>query len=349
MRTFLFLLLIITIFPVSNSLAGLGLGNPFYFANETDHGSRANYSFFDLRDRESFVQITNVESSNITVHVQIFNVGNLCNENDFFDTYTPNDTHVYNIRDILTNNGNPSGVDLPDDAYGIIFVSYVAQGGMLSVSFAPIIGNFRVIDNSGYEYRTNSQSIIVGPIQFIPFGLPAPSTFFNYNSEDGVILSDIIGVPVHYEGEIFFSSEAVIADPVSTFSAVDVDIINNNEVLFSCRDVVFACIDENSPLQEEVLASANGDMPDIQARSSASVARFEYGINDAIPHSKGGELLCPGNNINEGIVKLTLENFGDEFPRLAGYVGLNNGNSRGSMDSLFFENLELTTIPPPPG
>ena len=48
-----------------------------------------------------------------------------CNENNFFDAYTPNDTHVYYIRDILTNDGNPSGVVLPDDAYGIVSVGVI--------------------------------------------------------------------------------------------------------------------------------------------------------------------------------------------------------------------------------
>ena len=41
-----------------------------------------------------------------------------------------------------------------------------------------------------------------------------------------------------------------------------------------------------------IVANMSGD--------SANVASFEYGINDAIPHSRGGELLCPGNNIAEG-------------------------------------------------
>ena len=80
-------------------------------------------SFFDLRDRESFIQITNTNDVNetgdddddddddfqpgndVVVHVQIFNVDDNCNENNFYDTYTPNDTHTYNMRDIQDKNG----------------------------------------------------------------------------------------------------------------------------------------------------------------------------------------------------------------------------------------------------
>lgn len=77
---------------------------------ETDTGDYQLVGYFDLRDRESYIQITNTLVDTRTVHIQIFNVGNLCNENNFFDNYTPNDTHIYNLRDIVTNDGNPSGV-----------------------------------------------------------------------------------------------------------------------------------------------------------------------------------------------------------------------------------------------
>ena len=47
---------------------------------ETDSGGIQQVGFFDLRDRESFLQITNTDIGAQTVHIQIFNVGNLCNE-----------------------------------------------------------------------------------------------------------------------------------------------------------------------------------------------------------------------------------------------------------------------------
>jgi len=122
--------------------------------NETDAGDFQAVGFFDLRDRESFIQITNTSGvDTATMHIQVFNVGNLCNENNFFDTYTPNDTHVYNLRDILTNDGNPAGFVLPDDAYGI-FVATDTDFNNLT-----LIGNLRIEDNNGYEYRTNLNGV----------------------------------------------------------------------------------------------------------------------------------------------------------------------------------------------
>ena len=90
--------------------------------------------------------------------------------------------------------------------------------------------------------------------------------------------------------------------------------------------MIFACTDQDNPLYEALLEES-GD---------ASVASFEYGINNAVPHSRGGELLCPGNVISNGFV--TLDLLSDPFSNFVGYVGLNNGNGRGSMDSFWYSN-----------
>lgn len=330
--TIVLALLLSLLTPVGNVFAGPPVTlNTTFFLNETDSSSRGLFAAFDLRDRESFLQITNIESGNIRIHIQIYDVANLCNENDFFDVLTPADTHIYNLRDILTNDENPSGVDLPDNAYGIVVVTAFSVDQVSERFLSPIVGNFRIIDNAGYEYRTNAQGFPVFGFQtFVP---QTPNATFNFNSESGVVLSDVFGIPLSFdEGDEFF--EASLDSVLETFAAVDVDILDNNEVLFSCRDVIFACVDENSPLLEEliVLAGQDGGIP---GRSSASVARFEYGINDAVPNSKGGELLCPGNIINEGVVRLTAESAGEQTFDFAGYIGLNNGNGRGSLDSFF--------------
>ena len=192
-----------------------------------------------------------------------------------------------------------------------------------------------MIDNLGYEYRTNA---ITNPTGIFFLQAVFPQLSFNFNSENGVVLSDIFGIALSFEETGFNTFEASLDNVLETWAAVDVDIINNNEVLFSCRDVVFSCVDENSPLLEEILVLASQGF--IFERSSASVARFEYGINDVIPNSKGGELLCPGNNIPEGEVILTVESFPENgnFDAFVGFAGLNNGNGRGSLDAIIVTN-----------
>jgi len=295
---------------------------------ETDSGDRQLVGFFDLRERESFMQITNTDTdpAGQTIHIQLFNVGDNCNENNFFDTYTPNDTHVYNLRDILTNNGNPSGVVLPDGAYGIFVATYIDDVDPFSPPRS-MIGNLRILDNNGYEYRTSLHGTDSSG------GDDRREEFtFNFNTLGGITLSDVVGISLNNTRSYQSPAEVFAADVVNIWVSFDVDIFNNNEVAFSCRNVIFACVDQDNPLLEALLAES-GD---------ANVASFEYGINEAIPHSKGGELLCPGNTISEGIVRLDLISDGSDTNDIHFmFVGLNNGNGRGSLDAMWQRNSEL--------
>lgn len=307
--------------------------------SETDSVRNRQYAFFDLRERETYLQLTNTSEGSQVVHIQIFNVDNNCNENDFFDTYTGNDTHIYNLRDIISNDGNPSGVVLPDNSYGIVaFIS--VEFGFLGN--ADLIGNLRVVDSSGYEYRINmagrfSVSQTTGGEG--PFNIP--NYTFNFNKESGITFSEVIGITLNdVEGDCT-RAEVCASDPTRAFIAFDVDIFNNNEVPFSCRNVIFSCIDEENPRQEELL----------ELVGVSSIARFEYGINNAVPHTKGGELLCPGNIIDEGFV--TLQTVSQPavvdtavFVNFVGFVGLNNGNDRGSLDMVWVFNQDSNPIPP---
>ncbi len=351
----LFLALTICLFPVKSVFAGLG-GSAVVTLPETDNniaddGVSSLFYIFDLRERETFIQLTFSDGLGFAqagfdgaiAHVQIFDVGNNCNENNFFDGYTINDTHVYNMRDIQTNDGNPSGVVLPDGAYGIVAITMFATiGGVIENQAFPI-GNLRIIDNNGYEYRTNAQAFVeLEP--FDPSINPAIFYSFNFNQQGGVSLSDVVGITLFVVEDPIFEIEWIAQPVQGIFSPFDIDIYDLNEVPFSCRDIIFSCVDEDNPLLEELLTIAE----------TANVASFEYGINNAIPHSKGGELLCPGNVISEGTTILrpevypTTQAFTDiinqleaEGPFFFGYIGLNNGNGRGSIDSFWVWNFAL--------
>jgi len=330
------LALTICFFPADSAHAGAAT---FVFPSTDNNGNSGSelFYFFDLRERETFIQLTypDTESTGVNgiAHVQIFNVNDDCNENNFFDTYTPTDTHVYNMRDIQTNDGSPSGVVIPDGAYGIVVVVMVRQGGVDVGLNAFPMGNLRVLDDNGYEYRTNAQAIAIGT------GIPNPSLdfilSFNFNQQAGVTFSDVIGITAVQFAPF---GEWNASDPIQASSSFDIDIYDLNEVPFSCRDVIFSCVNQNNPRLEELL----------EAAGTASVASFEYGINNAIPHSKGGELLCPGNIIGEGIVVLTPEVQASENQGVfLGYAGLNNGNGRGSFDSLWTYNFDVAAPAPP--
>ena len=317
-----FLILFIFLYPsVSNA------GGPFNQTTlnfDTDRPGRQLHAFFDLRDRESFMQITNTDSINpYFVHVQIFTVNENCAENDFFDQYTPNDTHVYNMRDIQSNDGNPSGVVLPNNAYGIVvFTALDSIDATNSGGNIFLIGNLRIIDILGYEYRTNMTT----PEQ-IQFPIPRDARFltFNYNSDAN--FSDIVGLTLDDAGPA--NNGVTVDDLQDAVILADVDIYDLNEIAFSCRNVIFACVDENNPRVNEILENLEG----------ASVVNFEYGINEAVPHSKNAPLLCPSNVISEGFVRMTiLDDELDDGGRFVLFVGLNSGNGRGTIDTHWRQN-----------
>jgi len=342
----LFFSLVLSFMSLNNVFAGLGPVFEFFDfdVSETDSSDDTLVFFFDLRDRETYIQLTHTDTdfspapftpgSSLTMHIQIFDVSNNCNENDFFDVYTPLDTHVYNMRDIQTNDGNPSGVVLPDNAYGFVFALVIEDDGTIFNAAEVLIGNLRILDEKGYEYRTNGQS----ENAFDTFDFAENFGFFNFNTFGNVTLSDIVGVVFsdNGDGNEGPDGEVVVADVLENFAVVNIDVFDNSENPFSCRNVIFACVNEDSPLLEELLEVAAEN-----SSGSASVARVEYGINNAIPHSKGGELLCPGNQISEGFVRMEILNDAEVLPLddIVVFIGLNNGNGRGSMDALWIENI----------
>ena len=292
--------------------------------NETDAEEDVLIGVFDLRDRETFIQVTLTDDDADTVHVQLFNLSQSCGENNFFDEYTGNDTHVYNIRNITTNDGNDPGFQLPDGAYGFFVVHFQDEEG---------IGNLRIKDANGYEYRTNLQ----GGSNQSDLGPQSDDNewWFNFSQEEGVVLSDIFGVMVSELNE--FTSGTKLAPITESWNAVNVNILDLNEVLFSCADSVFTCTDGTDPLIPELLEIIAEETDDDLGAIQPEQVNVEFGINEAIPNSKGAPLVCPNNTVTAGTVFFNeeendVEDDGDDSVFVL-FVGLNDGNSRGSFDS----------------
>lgn len=324
----IFMLLLFSFYLFTpNSFSGFNLP-------QTDGADSIILYMFDLRDRESYIQLTSSNNQNTVVHIQVFDVSNNCNENDFFDNYTPNDTHIYNLRDITTNDGNPSGVVLPENSYGIVAIGVIdTDTGGYDLNNYVLNGNLRILDISGYEYRSNAIGISNTA------GGGTQNITFNFDNSSGVSFSDLVVMPFFRD---IPNGEILAADITEYFIVGDIDIFNENENIFSCRNVIFACTDQDNPLLGALLEETSGDDDD----DSASVASYEYGINNAIPHSRNGELLCPGNIIDSGIVRIN-GNASSGVLGVFGFIGLNNGNGRGSLDS--FWNPDRNTSLDPRG
>jgi len=294
------LLLIATLFLTTFSIGFSSQSSAqfrFLTPLETDAADNVLVYYFDLRDRETYIQLTNIGTAT-SVHVQVFNASQDCNENNFFDDFTANDTHIYNLRDLQSNNGNPTGAVLPEGAYGVVFILTTGPLGTVDTT-NQLVGNLRILDNSGYEYRTNAQGR--ASISNITNALSGTSGTFGFNIDQGTNFADIVGIS--YSVTIG-ASEVALFDIPAVFTT---NILDENENIFSCSDTAFSC------------------------------ASFNYGINNSIPNSRDGALTCSGNTIDNGVVLFDIqEPVPNEF---ALFTGLNNGNGRGSMDAFLTQNL----------
>jgi hypothetical protein len=220
-----------------------------------------------------------------------------CDELDFYDRYTAGDTHVYNLRDLVANAAqfNPLNISLPGAGYGLVAVTVVTGDGGLSNGNPVLIGNFRVIDSSGYEYRSNSAGI--------DFGIDGDGVYtFNFSNASA---SDVIGVLVDQVGPGFLK---VLADNGNiTF---DVNQFNVAERRISCSSFTFAC---NPVLGffdvgiNDVLPAAKGGP--VMCNGSSEPDGFV-------------RLVI----LSEGLPGSASDIF-------VGFIGLNGGDGTGSMDS----------------
>ncbi|NIP29259.1 MAG: hypothetical protein GTO02_02080 [Candidatus Dadabacteria bacterium] len=298
-------------------------------------------AYYDLRNRSTYVQVTNVLDNNpLCIHIQIFQQDRDCSELNFNDTLTPNDTVVYNMDNLIRNDGSEVPAELLDDSYGYVVVS--AYQCSNNDDDAPgvrdsIIGNFRIIDDSGYEYRTNmvgNASIDEGGVQV---GLDKiRDVIIPFNKVDGATHADIVGFV--WENDANLNGESLGNSTENrvrnlprgvTFSVFQVD---EDEERLSCDTANFAC--------------GTGKI-------------MNYGVNDDFPASRGNNVLCEGGGLapNQSHGYFSLENAsvsdGDQVSNeqfeFTCFVGLNNNNGTGSMDNCSFSCAisDPECIPPP--
>ncbi|NIP30138.1 MAG: hypothetical protein GTO02_08325 [Candidatus Dadabacteria bacterium] len=296
-------------------------------AGQTDLSADELTGYYDLRDRSSYVQVTNIASGTLCIHVQVFQNDRGCSEIDFEDELTANDTVVYDLDNIVKNNGNPVPANLNDDSYGYVAVSAFQCGtnppnddGLADDS---LIGNVRILDDAGYEYRYNMIGEADGedgpqnPAIIHRGGGPLPvgNPVIRFNTVDGSNQADIVGYVYQVNRDLAgnsggFDDRVRNISQGATFSVFQVD---ENEERLSCDVKNFAC---------------GGVM--------------NYGINDDFGASRGNNLLCEGGGLIPGQTHgyISLENAsvndGDtndnEELEFVCLVGLNNGNGTGSMD-----------------
>ena len=335
---YFFVLAVLLVLPMQ-AMAQIGPG-ALPIIDQTDTGVDRLVAFWDTRSRDTFVQVTNTSSSKVNIHVQIYDVLSPfrdCEECNFPDMLSGFDTHVYNLEDIMTNSipsAVPPVVSIPrcteigPDTYGFIVISLV-DGPSDS-----LIGMFRIIDESGYEYRANAAGSEDRP----------PNDFtvdqvVNFSDANGHNLSDLVGISYVDIGGTFL----VHASPgvMTNFGDVRDEVLVWDEIELptSCSATTFACVEN----------------------------LMDKGIDNALPNSKGEpNRVCPASTLDSntaGWLDLPFASFTctdplvtipgtttcSERPHFVGFIGLNNGDGTGSMDSWWEVPFFGRIIPTPGG
>ncbi|NIP31774.1 MAG: hypothetical protein GTO02_11590 [Candidatus Dadabacteria bacterium] len=306
---YIFLALIIAL--PSSSFAG----EAYTQIPDTDEIASAQVtSPYDLRNRKTYIQVTNdgTESGGLpqVIHVQIFQHDRGCSELNFFDTLTANDTVVYDMDNIIKNDGSPVPASLLDDSYGYVVIT-TYDGDPDDHDAHSLIGNFRIIDDNDYEYRSNMIGVNETETtdQLQNFNLIA-----NFNTVDGAMYADVIGYA--YEGQ----GHATVTNIDEGYS-FDIFTFDLDEEPLSCDRRNFAC----------------GNV-------------MNYGINEDYMASRGNDLLCPGgglsdlrggyvsfeNALNDDLDGAIPDN--DDHDTFFGWIGINNNNGTGSMDIWWYRD-----------
>lgn len=312
---YLFVLAVLLVLPIQ-AMAGMPMPD-LYILDQTDTGEDRLVAFYDTRSRDTFIQVTNTSSQEVTIHVQLFQAAGTvaqCEELDFYDSLTANDTHVYDVENIVSNDG-VDYADIPSGQHGFAVISL--RTGVSN----SLIGMFRIIDESGYEYRTNAAGSKFEEPRARDFDVLNTDGIINFSSANGNNLSDLVGITF-----VSISDDTVYASPgvIATFGRPlnSVLIYNEEENGTSCSSTSFSCA------ETQIDKAIDNSLPNSLGDNNRICGTSTLAANNA------GWLSLPftGFTCTDGFVGTDTDDC-DYHPSFVGFIGLNNGDGTGSMDS----------------
>jgi len=321
-----FLVLALFVVAPMQAFAGFGPNNFYDPIDNTDTGADRLIYYYDQLGRETFVQVTNTTDEFLSIHVQVFEADKDCRHVDFVYDLTPGQTKVFDMANL------PGGSDLTD-SYGFVAIT------VLEPKFSgSIIGSFRIIDSEGYEYRTNAASSDFGGQALL-----APGQFenaLNFNNVNDPAFSDVVGITyaVLVDGNVY-ASPGVATQFGSALLDEQVLIFDHNENFNSCDPVQFAC--------DAVSINRGIDLSVPNTQGFNGICNTSKLEGDNLPVDSGW-LLLPfiGNICVDPVVSASgtgsVEGECDVPTYFVGFLGLNNGDGTGSMDSWLSDPIFLS-------
>ena len=202
--------------------------------NATESSSQLIYIYDQsnegANDDDTYIQITNTNDTQaVWIHVQVFrsfdpdgpedpNVSpTICDERNFVDFLTPNDTHLYelpavnfpkNMGETEGDHGELTTLDLSDTKGFIIITPVVSEADLSAISFQHLIGSSK---NDDFGYKINAM------------GRDAVDTATGEILADGTVLDGISSAFVLLQPEeLFFDFAGDNADVGTQDSPIDV-------------------------------------------------------------------------------------------------------------------------------
>ena len=185
--------------------------------------------WYDAEESDPDVQITNTnDTEGVWIHVQMFQNDDpdgtpgtgdeiICDERDFVDFLTPNDTHVYDIDNapFTRNTGETPGVpgglvniDIDDTTGFIIITPVVSDVDFTAISFQHLIGNITFNGNADWYNAMGRDALNFATGEVEPDGTPLDGVTngFVVLQPDELIFNFINDGPVQVVGMAFQDS-----------------------------------------------------------------------------------------------------------------------------------------------
>jgi len=180
--------------------------------------------YYDQASSDSVIQVANTnDTTSVWVHVQIFrsfNAGDsttpnivLCDERDFVDFLTPNDTHVYsldfsnfpkNVGETEADPGESTSIDSTGTKGFVIITPVVSEVDFTGISFQYLIGStfddshsfaINAMGRDAVDYATGDIAEVGTPLDGTSNGyvlLQPEELVFSFANEEATV--DVVGI-----------------------------------------------------------------------------------------------------------------------------------------------------------
>lgn len=284
-------------------------------------------------DKNTSFQLTNTSrTTDVVVHIQLlYSPG--CNELDFFDTLTAEDTHLYELDGLTRNDGatGPGFDGTNFDSHGVVVVTPVVSASVpQAIAFNNLHAevNWHYDDSFDSAYRFNAvgrdaidiasgvklqdgtpiDGVVGGFERIIPDDIIYHYDTTNYSG--GPTTADLIFVAI---SDDFLSVDRYKATGGTTSLMSVENVVDADENSISCGDVQFSCME---------IAGINDDIPSTLASVTGNCGGDPADDVDC-------KVICNQTDYDVGWDKLVQRNV-VEADAVIGIIGLTTSDEGGA-------------------